>query len=111
MLLVEVTFYLGLLAVSPGCFKPEFVKNYNRVKEFILCSGNLTGESVMHWLQEQKMESQIRQVTGQMMRGLVEGEEFVVAMFLKDCDRQDSVSPPHLAIVVTISKYTAQFWR
>ena len=53
----------------------------------IHCSGNLTGESVMHWLQEQKMESQIRQVTGQMMRGLVEGEEFVVAMFLKDCDR------------------------
>ena len=50
----------------------------------------------MHWLQEQKMESQIRQVTGQMMRGLVEGEEFVVAMFLKDCDRRDSVSIHHL---------------
>ena len=70
----------------------------------IHCSGNLTGESVMHWLQEQKMESQIRQVTGQMMRGLVEGEEYVVAMFLKDCDRQDSVSCYHFgaAIVVTI---------
>ena len=94
--MVEVTFYLGLLAVSPGCFKPELVKNYNRVKEFIHCSGNLTGESVMHWLQEQKMESQIRQVTGQMMRGLVENEEFVVAMFLKDCDRHDSVSIQYL---------------
>ena len=55
-----------------------------------LYSGNLTGESVMHWLQEQKMESQIRQVTGQMMRGLVESEEYVVAMFLKDCDRSDT---------------------
>ena len=62
----------------------------------IHCSGNLTGESVMHWLQEQKMESQIRHVTGQMMRGLVEGEEFVVAMFLKDCDRHDSVSIQYL---------------
>ena len=26
--------------------------------------GNMTGESVMHWLQEEKMERQIRQVRG-----------------------------------------------
>ena len=54
-------------------------------------SGNMTGESVMHWLQEQKMESQIRQVTGQMMHRLVENAEYVVAMFLKDCDRSVEV--------------------
>ena len=45
----------------------------------------------MHWLQEQKMESQIRQVTGQMMHRLVENAEYVVAMFLKDCDRSVEV--------------------
>jgi hypothetical protein len=79
---VEIAMELGIPELPSVVYFDHKVPN--------IYNGNMTGETVMNWLQDQKLENQIKLVSGNMLQKLVVDVEYVVALFLNDCDKSDT---------------------